>query len=439
MFSICKSFIVSVTNPIINPIQSFLRISKHLVDVFILSQFVRNISLLEVMIVSDGIFNAVKFTKEYVYYKIKNNLISGDGLSKGDKSMILNEYNNLYILNVFDRYILYVSLYIYYKITCLVFLLPGEVLPISVTFMNYILILSMTFPYIQNYILELESLRGYIANYQSNKKVFVLYSFSKTIINTIKDLDPKLDSIKNYQIFVLYKYLSFHLVVEFIKSYLFINLLYFLRDNQQTYYYYKAIKLSYYYSTGYLFNIITLEDSIYIINIIITEKRWYDLAKLEIVHAFYTIITSKYNKKSNVYLDTSIYLAKFCTLWSFICLLKVLTVKMNTLLLLFYFIIDYRLHNKRDFKEQFIKRSGIIFIVYCLLLLNTNDLIISAIFVLYKFIYLVCCELLFFINNANDIKKVLEFYNNKGKVLKIKTQKIEGLQSTENEYVVISS
>ena len=38
--------------------------------------------------------------------------------------------------------------------------------------------------------------------------------------------------------------------------------MYFLRDYESTYYYYKAIKLAYYYSTGYLFNTISKEDSI---------------------------------------------------------------------------------------------------------------------------------------------------------------------------------
>lgn len=444
-----KSFIVSISNPIINPIRGFLQTSKYLIDVLILSQFVRNISLLEAMIVSDGIYSAIKFTKEYIYYKIKNNLIYGETssiLSKNDKRDLINNYNKLYRLNVIDRYILYGSLYFYYKIFgSMIFIIftlyksdSIELIYQNIDTINYICILSITLPRVQNALLEFEPIKKYITYYQINKKVFILYSCSKTIINAIKDLDSRIDSIKNYQIFILYKHLNFKLLFDFIKSYLFLYLLYFLRNNHFTYYYYKAIKLAYYYNTGYLFNIISPEESVYIINIVVTEKRWYDLANLEIVHAFYTLIASKYNTQDDIWITMSLYLAKFFTLWSFVCLLKILTIKMNTFLLLCYFIINYKLNNKPDFTQRFVEKSGIVILLYFLILLNTNDLIISSIFVLYKFIYFFCCELLFFINNAKDITKILDFYQKKGKTLKMKTQKLD-LSIESGEYVIVSS
>lgn len=415
---------------LLNPIQNFLQS-------YILSHFIRSISLLEAMIVSDGIYTAFKFTKEYIYYKIRRAIASNESnLSKDDKRLLLQDYNKLYRLSIMDRYILY----------CLLYILSFGLWPIC----NYLFVsfLILTIPYIQNYILELNIFNKWITCYLENKQIFIRYSCSKGLINWIKDLHKRIDSIKNYHIFVLYKYLSFQMVIDFIRSFLFIHLLYFLRNNEKTYYYYKAIKLSYYYSTGYLFNLISVEDSAYIINIIITEKKWYDLSKLEVVHAFYTLIDSKYNKGDNIYINFSLHLAKFCTLWSFICLLKILTIKMNTILLVLSFFIDYRLNYRKDFKEKFVERSGIIILVYGLLLLNTNDLIISAIFVLYKFIYLVYCELLFFITNIKDIKKVLDFYQKQGcKTLKMKTERlklserkntIDNNENLDTEYVVVS-
>jgi hypothetical protein len=97
---------------------------------YILSNFVRNITLFEAMIVSDGVYNALIFTKEYVYYKIKYNLIVSDkkevnfdkkevnfdkkevnfDKKKVDfdiKKQLLNNYQQVYALGIVDRYILY--------------------------------------------------------------------------------------------------------------------------------------------------------------------------------------------------------------------------------------------------------------------------------------------------------------------------------------------
>lgn len=453
--------IVSITSPIINPIKNVLQSFRYVVDILILSQFIRNISLLEAMIVSDGVYTAIKFTKEYLYYKIRASIkqevdINADKeieLSKNDKKQLIYHYNRLYHLNIIDRYILYGLLYIisiilwtFIKWQFILCNMSNDISNLIYGYL-YILILSFTIPYIQNYILEIEPNNKWINYYLQNKNIFIRYSCSKTVIHYIKNLNSGINTIKNYQIFMLYRYLSFNMFIDFFKSYCFIYLLYFLRNNDKTYYYYKAVKLAYYYSTGYLFNIISIEDSVYIINIIITEKRWNDLSKLEIVHAFYTLIEHKYNKDDDMYISLSLHLAKFCTLWSFICLLKILTIKMNTIILLCLFIVDYKLNNKEITKNKnFIERFGIIIITYCLLLLNTNDLIISAIFVLYRFIYLICNEIVFFINNRLDIKKILDFYQEKSvKTLKMKTQQLNltNIKNNKNEkiiteYVVIS-
>ncbi len=55
---------------------------------------------------------------------------------------------------------------------------------------------------------------------------------------------------------------------------------------------------------------------------------------------------------------------------------------------------------------------------------NVNELIVSTIIVLYKFIYLMFLELVFFINNINDIKKVLNLYEK---------QKLKRIEKTKQE------
>ena len=427
------SWLISITTPILEPIINVVNSSMY---TYILSKFVRNITLFEAMIVSDGIYNALTFTKEYMYYKIKYNLIVSDkkevNFDKKEvnfdiknvdfdiKKQLLSNYKNVYILSIVDRYILYSTCYLSYKLITIItwswkIILLNNYNDFYKLIDNacYTVVLLSVFPYIQNIIIKLNPINKYIDVYLLNKQIFIKYSVSKIIINFIKSLDSRIDFIKNSQIFVLYRYISSQIVIDFVKSYCFIYFLYFLKHNQTTYYYYKMIKLAYYYNTGHLFNQITIEDSIYIINIIVSEKKWNDLSNLEMVHAFYTLINNKYNSNDNIYVTFSLYCAKFFTLWSFICLLKILKIELITFLLFAYFIIDYKL-NYRGYKTiKFMERSGVVIVLYCLLLFNINDLVISTILVFYKYIYLIYCELLFFTTNVNDIKKVLIFYKTK--------------------------
>lgn len=415
MLSFLYNTYLSITKPILDPIINTIDVVSSIVDLVILSNFVRDMTLLEVMIITDGIYNALIFTKEYIYYKIKYNLIVNDKnrIDSNIKKELFINYQNVYVLSIIDRYILYCTSYIGYKLITIIawswqiILLNDNKYIYNVSYSFFLLLVV---PYIQNRFIKIEWIKEYIDVYLKNKQIFIKYSVSKLTINFIKNLDSRIDFIKNSQIFVLYRYISWEIVVDFIKSYCFIYLLYFLRNNQTTYYYYKTIKLAYYYTTGHLFNQITIEDSIYIINIIVSEKKWSDLSNVEIVHAFYILINNKYNNNDDIYVTSGLYFAKFFTLWSFISLLKILKIEIITILLFMYFIVDYKLNNREYKSKKFIERSGIVIVLYCLLLFNINDLVISTALVLYKFIYLICCELVFFVTNVNDIKKVLKFY-----------------------------
>jgi len=412
---------LSVTKPILQPMIKFVNLSIDVIDFLFVSNFVKNISLLEAMMISDGVYNGLVFTKEYIYYKIKSNLIVKNKVTIDIKKEVLNNYNNLYKLDIIDRYIIYLILYFMYKFIITI-LLSWEITFKFSQFINnicYIMILLLTLPYIQNTILTINPVNKCISCYLTNKDIFIKYCISKIIIDFIKNLDNRINFIKNSQIFILYSYISYNLVINFIKSYCVIYLLYFLRNNGSTYYYYKMIKMAYYYSTGHLFNQITIEDSINMINIIVIEKKWCDLSNIEFVHAFYILINNKYNNNDNIYVTFGLYLAQFFTLWNFICLLKILKTQIINVLLFIYFLVNYKL-NKENNKEMIL--IGIL--LYILLLSNVNELIVSTIIVLYKFIYLMFLELVFFINNINDIKKVLNLYEK---------QKLKRIEKTKQE------
>lgn len=441
LYNTFQSVVKDITNPLVVPVINFCKSFVYTFDLVILSHFIRNITLLEAIIISDGLYNGLKFTQEYILYKVKTKLILNKNDNQDIKQELLKNYNNLYTLNIIDRYILYCLLYCVVYVSYLVIWCWNILLLYDYNSFNqfidntfFTIVLLFVFPYIQNIVLKLKTVNNYVSIYLTNKKIFIKYSLSKLIINFIKNLNLKIDFVKNSEIFILYKYLCFELLIEFIKSYVFIYFLYFLRNKEQTYYYYKMIKLAYYYNSGHLFNQITPEESIYIIKIFITEKRWHDISNLEIVHAFYTLINEKYKNKDNIYTTLNLYIAKFFTLWSFICLLKILKTNIITLLLITYCIIDYNINtkntnNKGLNNKSIIERYGIILILYFLLLVNTNDLVISTVCVLYKIIYLIYLELVFFINNINDIKKVLKFYEKQTKQLKLKSK--ENLKSKE--------
>lgn len=235
----------------------------------------------------------------------------------------------------------------------------------------------------------------------------------------------------------MYKYLSLDLVLDFVKSYFFIHVLYFLRNTEVTYYYYKAVKLAYYYSTGYLFNTITKDDSVYIVNIIIQEKRWFDIGRVEIVHAIYNIISFKYNKGTDLSTTLYLYMLQGFTLWNIVCLLKLCVFYISGIFIICcLFLSEYY---TQDNRKKDIKRYITALIIYLLLLLDINDLVISVVFVFHPIIYYIFEEFIFFIRNIYDIKKVLSFYNKKDKrILKTQVKCVDNSNIKDNEYVFIT-
>jgi hypothetical protein len=383
---------------------------------------VRDISLIEALVITDGFITALKFAMEYTYYKIQDNVflksVEYSTQNAVLKKRLIRNYNSLYSIDVIDRYTIYGIVYGIYL------LLNTD------SNITYGILLMTTIPMMQSWVLDKTGLVDMYSRYKRNKYVFMRYSVSKFIVTFIQRLDGDVLHIQNYHIFILYKYLTFELVSSFIKSYVFIYVLYFLRDCESTYYYYKAIKLAYYYSTGYLFNVVSKEDAVYIINVVIKEKRWFDVSKLEIVHAFYKTISDKYSSKSELSLNAELYFIKFCTLWSSVCLLKMFSVYVITTMLIVY-LVSVEVINPHVSR---IKRCITGVIMYMMILLHTNDLIISTVFVLHPILYYIVEELIFFTLNLQDIVKILHFYDKSDKnIFKTKTKRIN-----KDEYIVVT-
>lgn len=355
---------------------------------FIVLKFPSNFSLIEYMLILDGFICSILFIKHFIIFKmtIKTILINQQDKYKEE---LLNKYNNLYKLVFIDRYLLYLFLVI-----------------LNYNKSKYLLLITL--PFIQNYILSF-SLFNYLLNiYIENRKVFIKYNISKLSINFIQKLHPQIERIINYNIFIIYKLLTIKFVFNIIKNFLFILLLSILRNYNSCYPYYKCIKLAYYYNVGYLYNVMPLNDAIYLVNIIIKEKRWKEIEKVEVINGFFTIIANKFNlfnkDKNNIIYNLNIILLQFISLWSIISLLKFFNVLSN--LFTFIFLVGTYTYLLRFNLKNIITSI----IIYVLIYININDFVITCYIILNKIVYYSLTEFVFFIINSSNIKKVIKMY-----------------------------
>lgn len=348
-------------------------------------------SVWEGIIIMDCIMNTIVFIVYYMIYKIQENQ-----MDEKTRNIRMNELvkgvNGVYKLGVY-RYIIYVcNTIIYYGVS--------RFINDDMRMIMYILCMMMSIPFIQNIIVTKRV--EMILNHQN---IFIRYIISKWMIMMIMDLDNNIDMIKNYHIFILYNKITYNYIYEFIKSYCIISLLYYLRDIEALYYYYKGIKLAYYYTTGYLFNKMSKNDAVYVINVIIREKKWSELNKIDIVNAIYILICDRYKQKGD---SIGVIILKGCVLWNIIYILKYVDIKINMILWIFtvYLAISYQ------------NRYDIIFtisILYITIIYRVNDIIIMVSIILNRVLYYVLKEMIFYMKNYKNIKKIIEYYKNKNK------------------------
>uniref|UniRef100_A0A6C0H791 Uncharacterized protein n=1 Tax=viral metagenome TaxID=1070528 RepID=A0A6C0H791_9ZZZZ len=403
------------------------------------ANLVRKVPMLEMMVILDGVVSAIAFAKEYLLYKVSEARVEQHKQTEY-KQEVVKRCNQTYVLGMIERYMMYSCIHLCYVTVsvCVSNVISIGWLGVDIdhnhywsnTVMTgmYIIGMGLVVPRVQNRIVTVPWVDRSIRRYNKDKETFLRYSLSKSIITSIQTLHPGIQEIKNYQIFILYSQVSFEYAWEFVKSYGFIYLLNLLRSWDSTYYYYKAIKFAYYYNTGYMFNTLTNQDSVYIINVIISGKRWGDLSKIEVVNAFYSLVSSKFTDK-HVHYWTEIQLCMFkiFMVWSIVCVLKLFSVYINTITLIMYLLVlwyslDTMAIGSNDTIDV-VKQVFSAVIVYLLIVLNVNDIIISFVFIGNMVLYYVCEETCFYMKNRKDIHKVVEFYTNKTKSKKtIKSQ-----------------
>lgn len=357
----------------------------------LLSSFL-NLDILKSLFLIDGLICSSIFLKEFLLLKFsekRTNLNSKFILDY--QKVVIAKYNNIYTLDTFDRYFFYI---IVYSFSCLL----GE-LELDI---NYNFLIFLVIPYIQNRFILLLPYTKYL----KNKEIFIKYSISKLSIQFIQNLHKDITPISNYHIFIIYNILDLTYVWNFIQNFSLVTLFYFLKNHQDYYYYYKAIKMSYFYNSGYNFTVTNLYEAIDLINLIIKEKRWTEFNKMEVINSFYILITNKYiNEHSEFFVTFSIELLKFFSFWTIISLLKMIFYLDNRFIVVFFLITPF-FQNK-------IKNLFTITIFYNLLVFNVNDIIITIFLIIHKLVYLLLEEIYFFIKNMSSIKKVLKVQKNK--------------------------
>jgi hypothetical protein len=348
----------------------------------------RNTSLIEALILADSVISGLIFIKEYSIYKFAEDKIEN---KMECKKQIILKCKSVYAMNMMDRYFMYIVIQILnYGLSRILF---------RSSYVLYIICMAISLPVIQNRILNIKRAKEVIKVFNEDKEIFVRYTLSKLIIKGIKELDEEVQDIKNYNIFLIYNVITLENVYELAKSYTFVFVMYMLRKAEETYYYYKAIKLAYYYKSGYLFNVMTIKEAVYIVNMIIKEKRWEEVSNVEITHAVHVLIISKLQKDSES-VEFQLAILKFFMIWTTISILKIFSIEVNTVLFAMYMIINR-------------KMIGTITVVYIMIICNTNDILIGVILIAYKPLNYILREIYFYMKNKKDIQKVLKVYGKK--------------------------
>jgi hypothetical protein len=387
-----------------------------------------NLPLLESLFLIDSTICCLYFTKDILLLKLSEKRVKNKKVIFEYKQDVIERYNGIYKLNFIDRYIFYYANFLNYKLLSII-------LPINSNLIYFYIIMAI--PTIQNTFLLIFS--NQVKIYLENKDIFIKYSFSKLIVSTFQNLHNDIDKIQNYHIFLIYNTISIEYIYVCLKHYILVCLLYFLKSKNYLYYYYKAIKAAYLWNTGYNFEQISLYDAVYLGNLIIKEKRWNELSKMEVVNMFYVLIESKLSDpSSSLYISTNIIIIKFFSLWNIVTLFKILITKFIIskektytytlifgLILLYISFCIYKIENK-------IKKIIVVVISYYLILFNVNDLFITLTLICNNIVYYILGELYFFITNIHSIRKVVKTYSLKKLKVNI------NINETEKEFIFIN-
>lgn len=355
------------------------------------------------IIIVDAFINALGFFKSYISFKLNYPIKTNKNEQRDEMFDKIIEKSNVYNLPIIERY------FLNYGLCTLINVINYSNLEI----INYITVFMLCFPYLHNKIFNTKKIDKYL--YRRN--LFFRYFFAKLILLYISNLNNGITGIKNYHTFILSRYIKKKLIINTFKTFLFIGFLHLLRDHETTYYYYKAIKLSYFYNKGYLFNVINKEHAVKIINNIIKGKKWGEISNEENSNAFYCLIVENMtNNTSNITFKYIYFiLLFFSSIWSILCFINLL--KYHFISSIFYMLIcviglTFEMFSVKIFKKLLI--SGIISFGLIQIELNEFFITIACFCIIYsKIPFYIIKETYFYVRNYKNIEKVVEFYNRK--------------------------
>lgn len=167
-------------------------------------------------------------------------------------------------------------------------------------------------------------------NYYLHREIFIKYLLSKLMCKGLTKLHPDIKKIQVYHTFLIYRVLDLQLFMSILQNMAITSILMILRNYPATYYYYKGVKLAYYNSTGYMFNLLTEDNAVFILNTIITEKRWNELYKIEVSNAIITLITK--NKRHEY--NPVVYFYKLLLIWFIVDNIKLKVWNVDTIFIM---------------------------------------------------------------------------------------------------------
>jgi hypothetical protein len=357
-----------------------------------LTPIIKDIDIFKETIIFDGIIESILFFKSYFSYKI-NHCSFEDFMNR----------TTAYSLPIVERYIYYYTISNISHYFLMIMNLQEDL------YINKIIVIILCTPYIQRFILKDRIVNKYI----ERKHLFFKYSFAKLFLKFVSKLDENICGIRNYHTFIFSRYINIKLIKSTFKTAMFIILLYTLRENQSTYYYYKAIKLSYFYNQKYLFNVMNRNNAVAIINDIIKKKNWGDLNKEEVANAFYNLITENMITVEKLDINKlKIMFLFFSSIWSILCFINLIEIKIISLIIYISFCINgliFEVYNIKFFNKLCI--AGIISCYSCYLI---NEFFSTILFfsIIYNTIpQYIIGETWFFLNNYKNIEKVIKFYD----------------------------
>lgn len=451
--TIYNFFINQIKNYINNTLSSIYKYRENIIDVsnlsyhLLLSDNYNYYSTFKILIIGDNVISAYYFIKDFIFLKLisdtgnlKIEELDNNSIKNNEnrikiigqyKKKIIDNYNNIYKLSTIERYLFYfilsnIVIFIKHSLNFIFSYIIDKKSDIIFQFICCILnlcVFCIIVPKVQNKLYIYNKIDNYRNNLINQVNIFIKYYFSKKLIIFIKNLNNNINEIRTYNIFIVYNYLTFDFILNFAKSYCFIAFLYYFRNSKETYYYYKIIKLACYYNYGLDFNIMTKEQSIDIINELIFYKKWKDLRDFKNTHAIYVLIYNKYFTNIDYY-DKYINLLIFISVWNFISLLNILSIKLNILIITIVSLYRYKYNYKNINKN-------ILFIAIEIIcrIVNLNELTWAILTVCNDTIYEFIKEIVFYTRNKKSFNKAINYYS----VTNLKNKQRERYQR-ENKY-----